>query len=120
MPVKGGPAAAALLASRPMTPRLQALLEAVESRPEDPFPRYGLALEYKGMGRREDAAETLRNLIDAHPTYVPAYLQAGMVLVDLGRAEAAKAVLERGVEVATRAGNGHAKSELLAALQAIP
>jgi len=102
-----------------MSQRLVALLEAVESLPHDPFPRYGLALEYKSLGRREEAVDTLSKLIQGHPDYVPAYLQAGMVLADLGRADEAREVLTRGVEAAGRKGDGHAKSELLAALSGL-
>ena len=102
-----------------MSPRLQLLIEAVEGLPHDPFPQYGLALEYKGLGRREEAVETFRTLMEGHPDYVPAYLQAGMVLMDLGRADQARAVLERGVEVAGRKGDGHARSELMAALASL-
>jgi len=102
-----------------MSTRLQALLDAVESLPHDPFPRYGLALEYKGLGRREEAVETFRKLMDGSPDYLPAYLQAGMVLMDLGRADQAREVLERGVDVAGRKGDGHARSELMAALASL-
>jgi len=96
--------------------RLEALEEAVKSLPDDPFPRYGLALEYRSLGRREEAAEAFRGLLGAHPGYVPAYLQAGMLLIDLGRADEAREVLSRGIEVATRAGDTHARNELQATL----
>lgn len=99
--------------------RLEALLEAVKSFPDDPFPRYGLALEYKSLGRREEAADVLRQLLESHPDYVPAYLQAGMLLIELGSTDEARTVLTRGAEVAGRAGNGHARGEILDALGGI-
>lgn len=99
--------------------RLELLLETVESRPHDPFPHYGLALEYRGLGRLEEAAAVFRKLLAAHHDYVPAYLQAGMLFIELGRTEEARAVLMQGVEVAARVGDGHARDELQATLDGL-
>ena len=102
-----------------MSPRLEALLEVVKDHPHDPFPHYGLALEYKSLGRRDEAARAFRDLLKNHPNYVPGYLQAGMMFVELGLPDEARLALEKGVQVATQAGDGHAKSELLAALESL-
>jgi len=103
-----------------MSPRLDALLEIVKTRPHDPFPHYGLALEYKSLGRRDDAAQAFRELLKNHPNYVPGYLQAGMMFMEVGLHDEARQALEQGAQVAAQYGDGHARSEILAALDAIP
>lgn len=84
--------------------------------PTDPFPRYGLAMEYKGRGDHAEAAAAFTELIAQFPDYVPSYLQAGVNLVALGQKAEAVEVMRRGVEVATRKGDQHARRELEAAI----
>lgn len=96
--------------------RIETLQSFIESSPTDPFPRYGLAMEYKNGGRLEDADKTFAELIAKFPDYVPAYLHAGNTLVALGRKEDARRVLTDGVEASTRKRDFHAKGEIEAAL----
>jgi len=84
--------------------------------PGDPFPRYGLAMEYKGRGDLEAAWTAFSELLDQFPDYVPTYLMAGGTLLALGRRDEASGVYRRGIEVATRRGDSHARGELEAAL----
>ncbi len=53
------------------------------------------------------------------PDYVPAYLMAGETCLALGRPAQAAKVFEKGIEVATRSGDAHARRELEAALDKI-
>jgi tetratricopeptide (TPR) repeat protein len=99
--------------------RVLAFKEFIERSPDDPFPRYGLAMEYRNQGRKDDARRAFEELMERFPDYVPAYLMAGGNLADLGDGGAAAAVYRRGIEAATRAGDAHAKSELEAALAQI-
>lgn len=89
-----------------------------DARPADPFPRYALALEHRNAGAHPEALTVFRELLSAHPDYVPAYLHAGNALVAMGDSAEAKEVWRRGVEVARRKGDQHAASELEAALAA--
>ncbi len=84
--------------------------------PADPFPRYGLAMEYKGAGSLSEAWLTFDDLLTNFPDYVPTYLMAGGTLIALGRAPEAAEIFRKGVEVAGRRGDLHAKKELEAAL----
>lgn len=84
--------------------------------PGDPFPRYGLAMEHKSRGDLAAAWTAFSELLEQFPDYVPTYLMAGGTLIGLGRREEAAAVYQRGIEVATRESNPHARSELEAAL----
>lgn len=99
-----------------MSERLEAMKRFVEQFPDDPFPRYALALEYRSAGRLDEAVETFRELRVRNPAYVATYLQLGYVLRDLGRVEEARTVLEEGVAAAQAAGNRHAQGEIEDAL----
>ena len=96
--------------------RIEQLQSFIAQRPEDPFPRYGLALELKQAGNLEEAHGTFSELIERFPDYTAAYLHAGGVLVALGRRDEAEAVYRKGVEACTRKRDFHAKGELEAAL----
>ena len=89
--------------------KLEALL--VES-PDDPFLRYALALAFASEGNMARAQEGLDDLLQSAPEYVPAYLQLAQLQVDQGRADLAKPVLTRGIEMARRAGESHAAEEM--------
>jgi predicted Zn-dependent protease len=95
--------------------RLQMLRKMVEAKPDDPFPRYGLAMELRKHDERAQAREAFEALVERHPDYVATYLMFGNLLVELGEADEAKAIYDRGIEAATRAGDDHARSELQAA-----
>lgn len=99
--------------------RLSMLLSLVSTKPNDPFPRYGLAMEYKSRGRHDDAVQAFAELAERHPTYVPGYLMHGNLLETMGRRAEAQVVYDRGLEVARAAGDDHAESELRAARDAL-
>ncbi len=99
--------------------RLSMLLSLVSTKPNDPFPRYGLAMEYKKLGRNDDAVQAFTDLAEHHPKYVPGYLMHGNLLESMGRGAEARAVYDRGLEVASAAGDDHAESELRAARDAL-
>ncbi len=88
----------------------------ISRSPADPFPRYGLAMEYKGAGRLDEAWVTFEELIQKFPDYVATYLMAGQTLTALGRSGDAASTYRTGIEVAARRGDLHAKKELEAAL----
>ena len=92
------------------------LEQMVAAKPDEPFPRYGLAMEYKKLGRHADATQAFAALAERNPDYVPGYLMHGNLLETLGRGAEAAAVYERGLEVASAAGDDHAADELSSAL----
>jgi tetratricopeptide (TPR) repeat protein len=100
--------------------RKQQLEEMLAEDPDDPFLRYGLAMEYVSQGDDEQAVRCFMELSIVAPDYVPAYHQWGQVLARLGRTEEARAVLQHGIRFAHQAGNAHAEEEmqvLLASLE---
>jgi predicted Zn-dependent protease len=86
---------------------------------DDPFAWYGLAMEYRGLERHDDALRTFEALRARTPAYVPMYLMCGQMLEKLGRAQEARSWLTAGVTAARAAGDSHASSELEAALDAL-
>jgi tetratricopeptide (TPR) repeat protein len=99
--------------------RIDALLGFIQQKPQDPFPRYALALEYKNAGRLDEARATFDALMSAHPDYTAAYLHAGNTLVALGLRDDARAIYQRGVDVCVRRGDTHARGELEGALASL-
>jgi predicted RNA polymerase sigma factor len=96
--------------------RLDAIRKIVEQQPKDPFARYGLAMELKNAGLREEACATFEELERQHPGYVPQFLMHANLLAELKRTSDARACLERGIAAAKKAGNAHALSEMQSAL----
>jgi tetratricopeptide (TPR) repeat protein len=96
--------------------RLANFRSFITRSPQDPFPRYGLAMEHRTRGELAEAWVAFAELLESFPTYVPTYLMAGGTLVSLGRKEEAADIYRRGVEVASTSGDQHARRELEGAL----
>ena len=96
--------------------RIATFKSFISRSPADPFPRYGLAMEHKGQGQLAEAWTVFAELLETFPDYVPTYLMAGGTLVALGRRDEAADIYRRGIEVAGRKGDNHAKDELATAL----
>jgi predicted Zn-dependent protease len=99
--------------------RLEFLLKMTSSGSQDPFVGYGLAMEYRSLGRFDEAFAAFDALRERSPDYVPMYLMCGQMLESMSRAEDARAWFTSGMEVARAKGDGHALSELESALQLI-
>ena len=97
--------------------RIAQLRQFIAARPDQPFPRYALALELKGGGDAAGAADELDQLVAKVPDYLAAYLQLGMLQQELGRVPAARATLQAGQKVASAKGDTHTLSELTTALE---
>ncbi|HKQ69476.1 MAG TPA: tetratricopeptide repeat protein [Polyangiaceae bacterium] len=96
--------------------RLEVLLKMTSSESADSFAWYALALEYKGLGRVEDAVVTFTRLRAKDATYVPMYLMCGTMLIEAGRRDEAREWLLAGAEAARTKGDAHAAGEIEAAL----
>jgi tetratricopeptide (TPR) repeat protein len=99
-----------------MSKRLGVLEKMVAGGAGDSFTFYALAMEYRSLGRGEDALRTFTELREKDAEYVPMYLMAGQLLSEMGRNSDARGWFEAGIEAADRAGDGKAKSELSTAL----
>jgi Flp pilus assembly protein TadD len=96
--------------------RLETLKSMVAQNPDDGFLRYALAAEYRNAGDLEAAVREFRSLIAANPDYAAAYYHGGQALERSGRPEEARELYRKGLEVTTRKGDLHARSEIQAAL----
>ena len=67
--------------------RRQQLQEMLAEEPNDPFLRYGLAMEFISEGNDQEAVRCFDDLFTIAPEYVPGYLQAGQAFVRLERLE---------------------------------
>ena len=103
-----------------MVDRLAMLENLASAKPDDPFLRYGLAMELRKQGESQRARDVFAQLVTDHPDYVATYLMYGNLLVELGDKAAAARIYERGVEAANEAGNEHAAGELAAARAELP
>jgi predicted Zn-dependent protease len=101
-----------VLSGTPENPRLAILRSFAEKRPQDPFPRYALAMELKTAGDVAGAWQVFEPLITEHPDYIAAYAPAGEVLRELDRREQARAIYGRGIEAAGRRNDTHAREHL--------
>ena len=95
--------------------RLQQLLAFYQDDPTDAFTIYALATEYRAQepGR---AWEYYEKLLSEHPDYVGTYYHAGKLLEEFDKKDEAEKVYRTGLRVARQAGQQHAASELLQAL----
>ena len=96
----------------PQKSRREVLEAFVAEKPDDAFSRYGLALEFMNSGDVANAETQFRELLRRNPAYVPGYQMLGQLLARQSRADDARAVLREGIAAATKAGNGHAQSEM--------
>jgi tetratricopeptide (TPR) repeat protein len=100
---------------------MEQLEDLLRQDPDDPFLRYGLAMEYASLGDDENCVRILLELIaqPAGPPYIPAYVQAGQALIRLQRYEEARQILQQGIAAAETAGDFHAAGEMQGFLESI-
>jgi Flp pilus assembly protein TadD len=97
--------------------RKQQIEEMLAEDPNDPFLRYGLAMEHVSAGQDMEALRCFQELLQVAPDYVPAYMQAGRALVRLNREDEARALYCTGIATAHRQGDLHAAGEMEGFLQ---
>jgi Flp pilus assembly protein TadD len=100
--------------------RLEILKTMLQQNPRDTFARYGLAMEFANSGQLESAVAEFHALLEFNPDYAAAYFHSGQALEKLGRVEEARQIYEKGIEVTSRTGDQHTRSELQAALDLLP
>ena len=105
-----------VLSGPPENPRLAILRSFAEKRPQDPFPRYALGMEFKTVGDASAAWGIFETLIAEHPDYIASYAPAGEVLLELGQRGQAREIYAKGIAAAGRRSDGHARDHLEAAL----
>lgn len=102
-----------------MNKRLELLEKMTNSGQADSFAWYGLAMEYRKLGRVDDAVRTFEKLRDLDRDYLPMYLMAGQVLLEAERRDDARTWLERGMQLARAKGDTKTLGELGDALDQV-
>ena len=102
-----------------MSTRLEEIKSFVEMAPGDPFPLYGLAMEYKTLGDLAEARRTFALLAERFPAYVAQYLMHAKLLIEQGDRPAARQVLTTGIDQARAGRNHHALGELQSELDGL-
>jgi len=97
--------------------RMEALRKMAAARPDDPRPRFGLALEHEKAAQWEDAARELREYLARTSDEGNAYGRLGHALRQLGREEEAKEAYRQGIEAAYRHGHPTMAGEFEAVLE---
>ena len=87
------------------TPRMERIEAMLADDPDDPFLRYGLAMEHASAGDDATCVTVLRDLIarKADNPYIPAFLMAAQALVKLDKPEEACDILRAGIAAAGKA-----------------
>ncbi len=99
-----------------MSDRIDSLRRMVESRPDDPRARFGLAVEYLSAGRTEEGVEALRAYLDIGTDEGNAWGRLASALVELGRPGEAREAWEKGIEVSLAHGHPTMADEFRTAL----
>ncbi|HEX8273351.1 MAG TPA: tetratricopeptide repeat protein [Longimicrobiaceae bacterium] len=82
--------------------RIDSLRKLAEERPDDPRPRFGLALELERAGRWEEMIAELRAYLARTDDEGNAYGRLGHALRELGRDDEAREAYRQGIEAANR------------------
>lgn len=85
--------------------RIAVLRKMAEAKPDDPRPRFGLALEFEKAGRWDDVVQTLHDYLQRADDEGNAWGRLGAALRHLDRDDEAKEAYRKGVEAATRHGH---------------
>lgn len=81
-------------------------------KPDDAFLKYAIAIEYVSSGEDEKAKPYFELLAEKYPDYVATYLHLGQLYARLGEYDKCLATYKAGIEVAQKAGDAKALSEL--------
>ena len=96
--------------------RVELLKKFRDEDANDPFPLYGLAMEY--MHELPDEAMALFDtLLTQHEDYLPVYYTAAHFLLEQGNEDQAKELLRKGIELSITQKNEKATRELKSALE---
>jgi hypothetical protein len=102
-----------------MSQRLAMFDKLIEKGSTDPFVYYARAMELRGLARGVEALEAFGALRERFGDYVPTYLMAGQLAIELGEHGRAREFLEQGQLRARATGDDHALAELTSALASL-
>ena len=98
--------------------RIEYLSSLLSSQTDDPFIRYGLALELLHHDP-DQAIAHFEILLEEFPDYLPTYYQAANLLLEIGSLERAVDIANAGMAIAEKQGENKTRDELNALLTQI-
>lgn len=96
--------------------RIRLLRDYLEKSPRDSFLRHALALEYMKTGSDAEAIALWQALLTDDPDYSGSYYHLGKALEKVGEEDLAKEIYEKGISIANKLNENHARNELQQAL----
>ena len=102
-----------------MANRLKELTRLHEREPDDPFLRYGIAMEHKKADRLDEALDWFAKTLEADGSYCYAYYQRGQCFEAQGDLKSAKKAYKDGIKKAQSCNDQHAAGEMQVALDLI-
>ena len=95
--------------------RLKQLFNFLEGSPNDSFILFAIAKEYEKLNEKEKALEYYLKLTESDPDYVGTYYHLGKLYEQFEQIKIAFFTYKKGMEMARKAGDRHALSELAGA-----
>jgi len=99
--------------------RIEKLSEMLLQQPKDCFLLHALGLEWIKLGEIEKALKCFMNVILNDENYVGTYYHLAKTYEKLGQTEQAMVTYEKGIQIASKCNDKHAKNELQMALDDI-
>lgn len=100
-----------------MPDRLAFLEKLAQTGKADAFAHYALAMEYRKSGRAREALGVFAELRGKEAGYLPMYLMAGQLLLEMEAPAQARVWLDEGLQLARQQGDSKAVHELEEALR---
>lgn len=91
--------------------RIQVLIQFTKEEPENPFNWYALAIEYSNSKPTETVL-IFDQLLAENPDYLPTYYTAAVFFEEIGELEKAKAIFEKGIQLAQKNNQSKTLGEL--------
>lgn len=98
-----------------MSSRLEKLQMLFDESPQDSFLWFAIAKEYEKMGQITKALEFYQKLVAQAPDDVGTYYHLGKLYEQQNDANLAFQTYLKGIDIANKIGDQHAKGELMAA-----
>ncbi|MFT4534805.1 MAG: tetratricopeptide (TPR) repeat protein [Saprospiraceae bacterium] len=92
--------------------RIDTLIKFLEDDPGDSFIKFAIAKEYEKMGTLKKALDTYLELRKMDPKYVGLYYHLAALQIELSMPDEALKTYDEGIEIAKKAADFHALSEL--------
>ncbi len=94
--------------------RLRQLDAFIRQRPDDPFLHYARMLELMRLERPEEAEQAIEYMLSRHADYLGTYYPLARYYLQGGRADEARGILDKGLELALQQRDSKTAAEIRA------